>query len=383
MYTHKQFENMKQNSDAEISKDSELQKSASEPFFSIGVTTYDRVEMLIEALNSILGQTFRNFEVIVSNDNPDRTLTGASLGVDDTRVTFINQPKNLGEVYNMNFLLKSSRGKYFTWLADDDYYAPNFLQEVYKAIMTHGNESTCVLTSFKVVRSKRIPLYTLENEIKVGKVLISDGQQFLQDYWNGRIKVISTIGVYTKPYLMSIGGLKKLTNMPIGLFSEYLLIMEISLLKKVIFIDAPLIYYRAHEESWSASNKNHEYSQVAGINFLKMSIEIFKSPLVRENYFQKNLTGAMKLILREVAHISVKRGNILITLFNIKYLGTFKSLIWALKGTELYHRGVQSFSYASLWFLLYFPKILLITILPNSIKIIAKKMISYVRGEIV
>ena len=162
-------------SDAEMSKDSKFQKSASEPFFSIGITTYERVEMLIQALNSILGQTFHDYEVIVSNDNPNRTLTGETLDIDDPRVIFINQTENLGEFHNMDYLLKTSRGRYFTWLADDDYYAPNFLQEVYKAIHTEGNEPPCVLTSFKVVYGKHIPSYNLEKQIKVEKVLVCDG----------------------------------------------------------------------------------------------------------------------------------------------------------------------------------------------------------------
>jgi len=352
------------------------------PFFTIGITTYNRKEMLKECLGSILCQTFADFEIIVGNDFIEEPLSCEDLFLFDPRIRVINNQRNLGELENLNNLLKVSRGKYFTWQADDDYYAPNFLQEVYKAIMTNGNASTCVLTSYKVVRGKRIPLQTLENEIKVKKVMVSNGQQLLQDYWAGRIKVMGLVGVYAKPYLMSIGGLRRLTNMPIAIFSEYLLIMQISLLKEVIFIDAPLIYYRAHEESWSASNKNREAYEIAGINFLKMSIEIFKSTLAGENYFRKNLTGAMKLILREVALIGARRGNIFILLFNIEYLGALKSLIWTLKGTELYYRGVQSFFYVSLWFLLYFPKILLITIMPNSIKIIAKKMRSYVRGEI-
>lgn len=352
------------------------------PFFTIGITTYNRKEMLKECLGSILCQTFADFEIIVGNDFIEEPLSCEDLFLFDPRIRVINNQRNLGELENLNNLLRVSRGKYFTWQADDDYYAPNFLEEVYKVIMTHGDATACVLTSYKVVRGKRIPEQTRENKIEVKEVRIFDGQQFLQHYWDGRIKVMGLVGVYTKQYLMSIGGLKRLTNLPIAIFSEYLLIMKISVLEEVIFIDAPLIYYRAHEESWSANNKNHEAYKIAGINFLKMSIEIFKSPLVVENYFRKNLTGAMKLILKEVALIGARRGNIFILLSNIEYLGTLKTLIWSMKGTALYYRGIQSFFYVSFWFLLYFPKILLITIMPNSIRIIAKKMRSYVQGEI-
>lgn len=357
--------------------------SVSSPFFSIGITTYNRKEMLKECLTSILCQTFADFEIIVGNDFIEEPLSCEDLFLFDPRIVIINNERNLGELENCNHLLKVSRGRYFSWQADDDYYAPNFLQEIYKAIMTYGNESTCVLTSFKVIRGKRIPEQTRENQVEIKETMIFDGQQFLQHYWDGRIKVMGLVGVYSKQYLMSIGGLKRLTNMPIAIFSEYLLIMQISLLNKVIFIDAPLIYYRAHEESWSASNINHEAYKMAGINLLKMSIEMFKSPLGSRNYFRKNLTGAMKLILREVSKIGARRGNITIWLCNLGYLGALKSLISTLKGTELYYRGIQSYFFVSLWFFFYLPKILLITIMPNSIKIVAMKMRSYLRGEII
>jgi glycosyltransferase involved in cell wall biosynthesis len=365
-----------------MSQKSELQKIASEPFFSIGVTTYERVELLIAAVNSILGQTFRDFEVIVSNDNPGRTLTGETLGINDPRVIFINQTENLGEFHNMDHLLKVSRGRYFTWLADDDYYAPNFLHEVYKAIHAEKNEPLCVLTSFQIVCGNPVPSQNPEKEIKTQRVLVYNGQQFLQDYWKGRIKVIGTTGFYTKQYLAGIGGLKKLTNMPIAIFSEYLLIMQVSLLEKVIVIDAPLIYYRAHEGSWSESNKDHKSSETAGMNFLKMSMEIFKSPLADKNYFRENMTGSMKLILKTVAHTSARRNNVITALFNFKYLSDLKPLVWTLKGTELFHKGVRSYLYASVWFLLYFPRILLIVLMPDSMKIIIKKMRYHAQGEI-
>src|SRR6266576_6222332 len=104
------------------------------PLFSIGVTTYNRVELLVETLNSITAQTFGDFEVIVANDNPNRTVTAESLGVSDPRIRFVNNPKNLGELDNMNSLLALSRGRYFTWIADDDLYASDFLERANDAL---------------------------------------------------------------------------------------------------------------------------------------------------------------------------------------------------------------------------------------------------------
>jgi glycosyltransferase involved in cell wall biosynthesis len=80
------------------------------PFFSIGVTTYNRHELLRETLNSILAQSFTDFEVIVGNDYTQEVLTGEMLGITDPRIRFVNHPRNLREVGNMNALLEMAKG---------------------------------------------------------------------------------------------------------------------------------------------------------------------------------------------------------------------------------------------------------------------------------
>ena len=53
---------------------------SSTPFFSIGVTTYNRPELLKQTLDSISMQTFSDFEVIVGNDFIQEPLSAAALG---------------------------------------------------------------------------------------------------------------------------------------------------------------------------------------------------------------------------------------------------------------------------------------------------------------
>ena len=85
-------------------------------FFSIGIITYDRAEMLKEAVKSVLSQTYKNFEVIISNDNPKKKVSLATLGIKPNKcVRIINHNVNLGEAENLNFVLQASRGDYFSW----------------------------------------------------------------------------------------------------------------------------------------------------------------------------------------------------------------------------------------------------------------------------
>src|SRR3972149_1596543 len=117
------------------------------PFFSIGVTTYNRKELLKQTLISIINQTFTDFEVIVGNDYIGEVLDADVLGIEDPRIRFINHECNLGELNNMNALLAAAKGKYFTWQFDDDLYAPDFLKAVHAAIMKFDFPH-CVYTSY-------------------------------------------------------------------------------------------------------------------------------------------------------------------------------------------------------------------------------------------
>jgi len=76
-------------------------KRNSPPFFTIGVTTYNRPDLLKQTLTSISAQTFTDFEVIVGNDYTPESLSAENLGINDPRIRFENYPQNLGEAQNM------------------------------------------------------------------------------------------------------------------------------------------------------------------------------------------------------------------------------------------------------------------------------------------
>ena len=245
------------------------------PLFSIGVTTYNRVELLVETLNSITSQSFGDFEVIVANDNPSRTVTAESLGISDSRIRFVNNPGNLGELNNMNSLLTLSRGRYFTWIADDDLYAPDFLLRAFEAL-ERFNYPLCVFTSFGLMHGDRIDDELARHS---GKIRDYTGREFLRDYLERRIRTMGVMGLYDKEYLIEQGGLADVSGDGMGLYCEYLLLVNAGLLDRVAFVDAPLCFYRIHEMSWScALNLNAAQYRAAGINLAHLSIERFQRP---------------------------------------------------------------------------------------------------------
>lgn len=93
------------------------------PLVSVGITTYNRPDSLRKALESVVNQTYRNLEVLISEDCTPCEETKAVLreyAARDPRVRCFHQERNLGPPRNIRFVLEQATGEYFMWADDDD-----------------------------------------------------------------------------------------------------------------------------------------------------------------------------------------------------------------------------------------------------------------------
>lgn len=106
-------------------------QQVSRPLCSVVLPAYNVAPYVGEAIESVLAQTYPNYELIIVDDaSTDGTLEILSRYRAHPKVRLFRNPTNLGMSANWNAGLRQARGELVAKLDADDLYAPNFLQEV-------------------------------------------------------------------------------------------------------------------------------------------------------------------------------------------------------------------------------------------------------------
>jgi glycosyltransferase involved in cell wall biosynthesis len=98
------------------------------PLVSVIVPTCNRPEMLVEALQSIVRQSYKPIEIIVANDGEDDIAGMISPCLRRARISYFTLDKRRGPAAARNAGLREAKGKYIAYLDDDDIYYPNHLE---------------------------------------------------------------------------------------------------------------------------------------------------------------------------------------------------------------------------------------------------------------
>jgi glycosyltransferase involved in cell wall biosynthesis len=138
------------------------------PRLSIGLAVYNGENYLAESLDALLGQSYEDFELIIS----DNASTDKTAGIcqqyakQDSRIRYIQQPYNIGLAPNHNFVFQRARGELFKWASHDDLYARDLLQRCVDALDHHPHVvlahswTAIVDDSGAVVKALEYPLAT-------------------------------------------------------------------------------------------------------------------------------------------------------------------------------------------------------------------------------
>ncbi|HZM04098.1 MAG TPA: glycosyltransferase family A protein [Candidatus Saccharimonadales bacterium] len=96
------------------------------PHLSIILPTYNRANFLGQAIESVLEQSFTDFEIIVINDGSTDASEEVINSYRDSRIVYVRQP-NQGEYSATNTGLRMAQGQLVTWIHSDDIMTPQSL----------------------------------------------------------------------------------------------------------------------------------------------------------------------------------------------------------------------------------------------------------------
>jgi glycosyltransferase involved in cell wall biosynthesis len=300
--------------------------SANRPTVSIGMPVFNGEKYLGQALDSILSQTYSDFELVISdNASTDSTqqICRAYAAIDN-RIRYYRNQRNLGAPRNFNHAFELSRGKYFKWAAYDDLLASEYLK---KCVGMLENDASIVLCHCRTGR------------IDEGGVLVGNYDHNMRiDSSDPHVRFGDLISLKHNPCWPIFGVTYASIMKRTPLHGNYLgadgnLLAELSLYGRIYEIPEYLFFRRDHPQAYTQryvhTQKNVDYREQLtwwgseswiNLTVLKNCLEFFHSVgraplktaervLCYEQIFKWLLVEGWRLIGLDVERYFLNRSN--------------------------------------------------------------------------
>ncbi|BAU63264.1 putative glycosyl transferase [Stanieria sp. NIES-3757] len=223
-----------------------------QPAVSIGIPVYNGENYLSKALDSLLNQTFTDFELIISdNASSDRTQAIClEYAAKDARIRYYRNDSNLGAADNYNRVFELSSGKYFKWAAHDDTCAPDYLEKCVEVLENNSDVVLAYPKAYLINEQDQITgIYTENIPITASKPH-QRLYQLLETY--GWFHGTQAFGLFRRNELAKTVLIGKYPQ------ADRVLLAEVALLGKFAEVPEYLFYRRNHPKISQRANPNDE-----------------------------------------------------------------------------------------------------------------------------
>lgn len=230
--------------------------------FSVIIPLYNKAPYVAKAIQSVLAQTFKDFELIVVDDgSKDDSASVAAHAIEGHSNCQIIRQENAGVSMARNNGVALSQGKYLCFLDADDWWELNFLEEMSKLIEEFPDAG--IYGSY----------YTIVNETKhktrVAPIGVEPG--FVRGYINYFRTYANTLvmPLWTGAVCLPRAVFIEIKGFPEGikLGEDFLLWMHVALKHKVVLMDKPLAFYNQDVELASRGVKSSGYDPDSFMTF--------------------------------------------------------------------------------------------------------------------
>ena len=252
------------------------------------IATYNGQKYIREQIDSILNQSYRNINIIISDDGSKDSTPDIlkEYQKKDNRIKVYIQQENLGVVKNIEFLLNHVESQYYMLADQDDFWLP---QKVEKSLETLKNENAdLVFGDLEVVDENLKMMYPSFNDFmllsrKISKYINSDKLNYLYNCITG-----CTI-------LAKKETLEKILPRPIiskQLIHDYWIGLMVSLNVKLAYMPEKYIKYRQHGNNQVGTEKiSHGFNKLEDVRrlFIDVKLGIFKTYVENNERFPEKI----------------------------------------------------------------------------------------------
>lgn len=192
------------------------------PKVTFGVPVYNGATHIRSALDSLLGQSFTDFEIVIADNasSDDTSRICLEYAERDNRISFQRNAKNLGMIQNFRQVFNLSQGEYFAWASDHDLWHPDWLETMVR-VLDENPEVVMAYSRSTGIDDDDEELFTEP------RTFDTFGMSTIQ-----RVRAVCTrmVGAGNMAYgLMRSDAFRKTSIYPAWLLPDRLLLMELSI----------------------------------------------------------------------------------------------------------------------------------------------------------
>ncbi|RUZ90285.1 glycosyltransferase family 2 protein [Mesorhizobium sp. M7A.F.Ca.CA.001.14.1.1] len=221
--------------------------SWSRPFISVGIPTFRRPDTIRRAIDSVLGQDYSDWELVVSDDEGPEGETWAIVtdyARSEPRIRIIENSRGRGQVENTNNAMLACSGRWIKLLHDDDWLAPGALRTLAEVAKQHP--SVAFMTSAaNIIEDKRVRFRQVPKEQEA--ISLYSSQQCLMDLY--LVRATRCLGIIPSTLLINSdvirAGCLMRTHKEIPAGVDQLFFVDLASHGDMVAISDPLTFYDA------------------------------------------------------------------------------------------------------------------------------------------
>ena len=216
---------------------------------SVVIPAYNHEKYIDETINSVLSQTYEDFELIIINDGSTDNTEDAIRSYKDKRIKYYHQ-NNQGAHVAINKGIKMSCGHYVAILNSDDVYTPNRLRRCVE-FLDRNDGYSAVITKVSGIKGNGLPVSKRDSaHIKAWlkwyekALTFFENDQFMPSTFSNNILITTSNYFMRKSVLDRIGGF-----LPLRYTHDWDFLLRLSGETKIHLLDEVLLKYRIHDSN--------------------------------------------------------------------------------------------------------------------------------------